>query len=54
MKTFLFAIVLLAANMAFGQEEKGIHFEHSTTWKEVQAKAKAENKFIFMDAFNTW
>ncbi len=29
-------------------------FEHGPTWKEVQAKAKAENKYIFMDAFATW
>ncbi len=54
MKKILFAIVILSANMAFGQDEKGIHFEHNATWKEVQATAKAENKYIFMDAFTTW
>lgn len=35
-------------------QEKGIHFERDLSWKEVQAKAKAENKYIFMDCFTTW
>jgi thioredoxin-related protein len=34
--------------------QQGIQFEHGLTWKQVQAKAKAENKYIFMDAFTTW
>jgi thiol-disulfide isomerase/thioredoxin len=29
-------------------------FEHETTWKAILAKAKKENKFIFVDAFTTW
>jgi len=40
----------------FGQtseREKGIHFEHGT-FTEVLAKAKKENKIIFVDAFTTW
>ena len=32
----------------------GVHFEHKLSWTEVQAKAKAENKYIFMDCFTTW
>ena len=35
-------------------QEKGIHFEHGNSWEEVLAKAKAENKYIFMDCFTTW
>jgi thioredoxin-related protein len=35
-------------------QEKGIHFTHAATWDEVLAKAKAENKMIFVDAFTTW
>lgn len=34
--------------------DKGIHFEHGTTWQAVLAKAKKENKYIFVDAFTTW
>ncbi|OYD44017.1 thioredoxin family protein [Sphingobacterium cellulitidis] len=39
--------------LAIGQE-KGISFEHNTTWAKVKAKAKAEKKHIFVDAFTTW
>lgn len=35
-------------------QEKGIHFEHGSTWAQIQAKAKAENKYIFIDCFTTW
>ncbi|TWF41679.1 uncharacterized protein DUF255 [Chitinophaga polysaccharea] len=49
----LFLLTILAPMMAFAQE-KGIHFEHGSTWAEVKAKAKAENKYIFMDCFTTW
>lgn len=30
-----------------------IKFEHGT-WEEIKAKAKAENKLIFMDAYTSW
>lgn len=39
--------------LAFSQE-KGISFEHGTTWAKVKEKAKKENKHIFVDAFTTW
>lgn len=52
MKRILFLSFLLPA-MAFAQD-KGIHFEHGTSWADVQAKAKAENKYIFVDCFTTW
>ncbi|MEJ7912836.1 MAG: thioredoxin fold domain-containing protein [Chitinophagaceae bacterium] len=32
----------------------GMQFEQGTTWTEIQAKAKAGNKYIFMDAYTTW
>lgn len=37
-----------------GKEEKGIHFQDELSWTAIQAKAKAENKYIFMDCFTTW
>ncbi|MES2774700.1 MAG: thioredoxin fold domain-containing protein [Bacteroidota bacterium] len=47
--------LLLSAFAAFAMaQEKGMHFEHNTSWEKVLAKAKAENKFIFVDAFTTW
>jgi len=35
-------------------QEKGVHFEHNLSWTEIKAKAKVENKFIFIDLFTTW
>lgn len=44
---FLF---FLAPTFLSGQ---GVQFEH-ITWTEALAKAKAENKLVFVDAFTTW
>lgn len=35
-------------------QNKGIHFDDNTNWKGILAKAKAENKYIFVDCFTTW
>jgi len=53
------AITLLVVAFVFGtaataQTEKGMHFEHGLTWQQVLDKAKAENKFIFVDCYTTW
>lgn len=53
----LFLALLLLPFLSFSQHEaggKGMKFEHGLSWKEVLAKAKAENKYIFMDCFTTW
>jgi thioredoxin-related protein len=34
--------------------QKSIHFEEGLTWQELKDRAKAENKFIFVDCFATW
>lgn len=51
-------IVGLAVSLAAAQQEagaqKGIRFEHGLSWEQVKAKAKAENKYIFMDVYATW
>lgn len=52
MRKVLFLLFLLPL-FAVAQD-KGIKFEHGLTWKEIQAKAKAENKYIFIDCFTTW
>jgi len=49
----LFLLTLMLPFLAIGQE-KGIRFEHGSTWEKVKAKAKAENKHIFVDCFTTW
>ena len=49
MKTLLTGLLLFCGNILFAQ----INFEHGT-WSEIKAKAKAENKLIFVDAYTTW
>lgn len=49
----LFFLAFLLPVMAIAQD-KGIHFEHGSSWADVRAKAKAENKYIFVDCFTTW
>lgn len=51
---FLLLLPGLLINNTVSAQEKGVHFEHGLSWAQVQAKAKAENKYIFMDCFTTW
>lgn len=44
---FLLPLSLLA-------QDKGVHFVHGLNWQQVQDKAKAEQKYIFMDCYTTW
>jgi thioredoxin-related protein len=56
MKKIIVAL-LLVPFLSVGQTTQhtgGMKFEHGLSWKEIQAKAKAENKFIIMDCFTTW
>jgi thiol-disulfide isomerase/thioredoxin len=56
MKTFVFSLMifsLLGLNQTFSQAQTGITFEHGT-FEEIKAKAKKENKIVFIDAFTTW
>ena len=52
MKNFLFILVItfLTGNNSFGQ---GIQFDNSP-WKELLAKAKKEDKLVFVDAYAAW
>ena len=51
MKSLISIITLLMLNLiAFGQ---GVNFEH-ITFDEALAKAKAENKLVFMDCYTSW
>ncbi|MDR3715799.1 MAG: DUF255 domain-containing protein [Puia sp.] len=52
---FLFAHILTQVKKSSDEDnDKGIRFEKGLTWHQIQDKAKAENKFIFMDCFATW
>lgn len=35
-------------------QQIGVEFTHGLSWKEIKTKAKAENKYIFVDCFTTW
>jgi thioredoxin-related protein len=54
MKKITFGLILTAFAAIAVAQDKGMKFEHNTSWEQVLAKAKAENKFIFLDAFTTW
>ncbi len=51
MKKTLFLLIALPL---YSLSQQGMKFEHGLSWKDIQAKAKTENKYIFMDAFTTW
>ena len=51
-RTSLLLSALFAASCSFAQT-KEIHFEKST-FAEIKAKAKKENKLIFIDAYTSW
>lgn len=47
---FMFALLLIGVNA----QETGMHFEHNKVWNKILAKAKAENKYVFLDCYTTW
>lgn len=47
-------LILLLPFLCQAQDDKGVHFENGLNWAAIQAKAKAENKYIFVDCFTTW
>jgi thiol-disulfide isomerase/thioredoxin len=50
----VFVLFMLLPFLAQAQTDTGVHFEHNLSWTAIQAKAKAENKYIFIDCFTTW
>jgi thioredoxin-related protein len=59
MKGLLYILILFEVTTAFAQEQeqsgdKGILFQTTLSWEQVQAKAKAENKYIFVDCYASW
>lgn len=49
-KLFIILLTLLTSGL-YAQD--GIQFSHGT-WKETLAKAKAENKLVFVDVYTSW
>lgn len=53
MKNIAFYLVFFISTISYATET-GIHFEHDSSWQQILAKAKAENKFILLDAYASW
>ncbi|MDB5002554.1 MAG: hypothetical protein JWQ34_779 [Mucilaginibacter sp.] len=53
MRTFLF-IFLLLSTPCLAQQSNGIIFQSGLSWLQIQTKAKAEKKYIFVDTYTTW
>jgi thioredoxin-related protein len=53
---FAVMALLLASTVltATAQPDTGMHFVHGQSWASIKARAKAEQKYIFMDAYTTW
>ena len=49
-----FACLALVLALAGWVQGSGVKFENGLSWPEVLAKAKAENKCIFVDCYATW
>jgi thioredoxin-related protein len=50
----LFIMMIFLSLMAQAQEQNGIQFEKDLSWQQVLKKAKADDKYIFVDCFATW
>lgn len=46
-------VILLSITITIAQD-KGVKFEQGLSWQQVKEKARAENKFIFVDLMATW
>lgn len=49
---YILLMVLLVATMA--SSAQGVNFDHTLSWEQVKAKAKAENKYIFADVYGSY
>ncbi len=52
MKKFLYSMFILPS--ALCAQQNGIQFESKLNWSQIQTKAKAENKMVFVDCYATW
>lgn len=53
MKKIILLLLLITPFLCQAQET-GVKFETTLTWAQVKAKAKSENKYIFVDCYATW
>jgi len=53
MKNKFLGLLTFALLATFAASAQGIQFQKGS-WTEIKTKAKAENKYIFVDAYTTW
>src|ERR1700732_4317180 len=54
MKLNMKKVIWMLLFLPFMANAQGIKFEENMSWAQIQAKAKAEHKYIFMDCYATW
>lgn len=47
-------MIIIGVIAVYTAQCQGIRFEENLSWAQIQAKAKAENKYILMDTYATW
>jgi thioredoxin-related protein len=54
MKLSLAALLVISSLFVLRAQEKGVSFQNDLSWEQVLAKAKTENKLVFVDCLATW
>ena len=50
--SIIFFLICVLPGHLFAQP--GVHFESGSTWEQLKEKAKAENKYLFVDCYASW
>lgn len=50
----LWIALIFAPTILLAQAKEGVRFEEGLTWQQAVAKARQQNKYIFVDAYATW
>jgi thioredoxin-related protein len=54
MQKKIFTVFLFLPMLAIAQQNVELKFEEGSTWQEILSRAKAENKYVFVDMMATW
>jgi len=54
MKKIIFPLLFPLLFLGAYAQETGMHFEHNSSWQKILEKAKAENKYVFVDCYTSW
>ncbi len=54
MKKLIIPFLFIFLSVLTRGQNAGMLFEHNTSWTKILAKAKATNKYIFVDCYATW